>query len=442
MTKKLPRVVIVGRTNVGKSTLFNRLSVSTKGITFDSAGITRDFLKDTVHWNHRVFELIDTGGVSLRKTTDPILHEVRTRALELVEQADIVLFVCDGTVGVVPEDREISQLLHKKDKKILLVINKIDAHATQEYMHEFYKLGHDQVFPISAQHSKGIGDLLDAIIADLPKQSELAEEDEREPRYRVMLLGKPNVGKSSLLNLLLKQNRAIVSDQPGTTREAITEDLVLHKEDIRLTDTPGLRRKRSVTEPIESLMVRSTLRTLERTDIVLLLVDAHAAKLADQELKLAFYAFQEQYKALIILFNKQDLVDEYDKERLAFNLEEYEYLFKKIATLSISCKTEKNIGKVLPLVKKVWERHSQKLPEDELSMLFTDALKNKPLYHKTNLLLLHRVYQVATAPITLLLTVNQPEWFGPSQLSFFENLVRGHYDVQGVPIKFIVRKRR
>jgi GTPase len=440
MSKPVPRVVIVGRMNVGKSTLFNRLSESVKGITLDYQGVTRDFIKDTVAWRGVAFELIDTGGVSLRKTTDPLLHEVREKALKMLETADLLLFVCDGTVGLVPEDREIAQLIKKQKKNALVVVNKHDTLVSKEYQHEFYTLGQEQVFFVSAQHGMGIGELLDAIVAQLPAQASRAE-DASEPRYKVVLLGKPNVGKSSLLNLLLKQDRAIVSDQPGTTREAISETCTFYKEDILLTDTPGVRRQRSVTQTLENLMVKSTFRAVERADIVLLLVDAHEGMIADQELKLAFYAFKSQHKALIILFNKQDLVDEYTKEKMAFDLEQYDFFFKKIVTLSISCKTGKNVGKIIPLVHEVWQRHSQQLSEELLTTLCTQALQKKPLYHKTNPLYVYKVYQVATAPITLLLTVNHPEWFEESQLGFFEAIVRKAYPLQGVPLKFLLRKK-
>jgi len=189
-------------------------------------------------------------------------------------------------------------------------------------------------------------------------------------------------------------------------------------------------------------MVKSSFRALERADVVLLLIDAAQGKLADQELKLAFYAFADQYKALIVLFNKQDITTDASEYQLKFSLDEYPYLLKKIETLNISCKTKKNVGKILPLVKKVWGRYSQTLPEEDVSRLFLDALEGKPLYHKKNPLKLFRVYQVANAPITLLLVVNQPDWFGPSQLAFFEGIARKNFDLKGVPIKFVTRKRK
>ena len=435
---KLPRVVLVGRMNVGKSTLFNRLSNNVKSITLDYEGVTRDFIKDTIFWNDRSFELIDTGGVSLRKTTDPILQEVRARALDQLEKSDVVLFVCDGKSGLVPEDREISKLLHKLGKTVIVVVNKTDTAIAKEHQHEFERLGHKMLVAISAQHGTGISELFTTIIGLISKTTAVEEE---KPLYRVVLLGKPNVGKSSLMNLLLKQERSIVSEVAGTTREAISEKVTFYQEDLQLTDTPGLRRQRSVKEQIETLMVKSSLRALDKADIILLLVDASQGQLADQELKLAFYAFQEHYKALIILFNKQDLVEDYAKETLASEMDQYQFLLKKVEQLSISCKTEKNIGKVFPLVKKVWARYSQEFSPEELTVLFKTELEKRPLFHKTESLAVYRVQQIQAAPITIAMTVNTPEWFGPSQLMFFENVMRATYDLQGVPVKFVLRKR-
>jgi len=436
---KVPQVVIVGRTNVGKSTLFNRLSVRVKSLTLEQEGVTRDFIKDRVCWKDRCFDLIDTGGVSFKKTDDKILEKIRQLAESLIEQADVVLLVCDGTVGILPEDHSFAKMLHKMGKRVIVVVNKVDSKRAKEYLYDFPRLGFDEVVNVSAQHGIAIGDLLDTVVEMLPPKGEGKEEE--KPAYDIVLLGKPNVGKSSLLNQLLKKERAIVTDIPGTTREPISERIAFHKEDITLTDTPGIRRKRKVSEKIETLMVKSALRAVEDTDIVLLLVDASEGAIADQEIKLAFYTFTELYKALVILFNKQDLVDEETQQQLEYSLQPYDHFIKKVAKLDISCKTGKNIGKIIPLVQKVWERYSMKFSDDELDRLFKEALLKKSLYHKTQRLRVNSVKQVKTAPITLLMIVNYPEWFGPSQLAFFENILRKKYDLQGVPVRFIVRAK-
>ena len=439
MSKSLPSVLIIGRTNVGKSTLFNRLSSNVKSMTLDYEGVTRDFIRDTISWKDRTFDLVDTGGISLRKTTDPILEKARQGALDWVKQADIVLFVCDGKVGAVPEDREIGKLLHKMAKTVYLIVNKMDTKASQENLHEFRTLGFDPIIPVSAEHAYGIGDILDRLSTDLPAKS----LGEQQPLgCRVVLLGKPNVGKSSLMNLLVKQERAIVSDIAGTTREALSEKISFYSEDIMLTDTPGIRKKGSVEQGLEEMMVKTSFRALQNAEIVLLLVDASQGKISDQELKLAFYAFTEQHKALAILFNKQDLTTDESKSMLADNMSEYKFILKKIPQLSISCQSGKNVGKVLPLVQELAQRHQQKLSSDEITMLFKKTLEKKPLMHKTMPLMVFSAEQIKTAPMTIRLTVNESEWFEESQLAFFENLLRAHYDLVGVPVVFVIRKRR
>lgn len=437
--KKLPTVVIAGRMNVGKSTLFNRLSSNVKSITLDYAGVTRDVLSDVVNWQGKDFELIDTGGVSLRKTNDQILKQVRERALELIKTADVVLLVCDGSVGLLPEDREISQLLHKFGKKVLLVVNKADTKQATENEHEFVQLGHDEMFKLSALHGRGIAELLETIVGNLPMTTATVEE---EKGCSVTILGKPNVGKSSLMNALANKERSIVADLPGTTRESVTEKVMFYKQDIHITDTPGIRRKRGVTETLETLMVKSSFRAMEKTDLVLLVIDGSEGKISDQELKLAFYAFEKQYKALALLFNKNDLVDEQLQQEMDFSLDEYRHLMRKIPQTTLSCKTGKNVGRVLKLIEKVCKRHAQVFDNDELTLLFKEALIKRPLMRKTNLLRVVKVRQVQSSPITLLMIVNVPDWFGSSQLTFFENIMRKKYDLEGVPVRFVLRKAK
>ena len=434
----LPRVAIVGRTNVGKSTLFNRLSEKVKSLTLDFHGVTRDFIKDTVTWQARSFELIDTGGITLRKSKDPLFEAVRAKALEIIHQSDLILFVVDGTDGLIAQDREIATFCHKLAKPVLLIINKSDSSRSEQYAYEWRQLGFGAEFPISATHGTGIGELLDGILQNLPQYAARVEVE--DVSYKVVLLGKPNVGKSSLLNALLNQERAIVSDIPGTTREAISEPITFYQEDLLVTDTAGIRRKRSVNEPLETLMVKSSFRALEHAHIVMLLVDASQGVLSDQELKLAFYALEE-FKALIILFNKQDLTTPGTQHELANSIDEYQHLLKKVETLSISCKTGKNIGKILPLIKTVWQRYNQLFSDDELTILFKDQLIKRPMFAQEQPLLVYQVKQVRHAPITLLLTVNNPVWFGQSQFSYFENIMRAHYELHGVPIKFALKKR-
>lgn len=434
--KSLYRVVIVGRTNVGKSTLFNRLSTSAKSITYDVSGVTRDFITDEVTWMNRNFELIDTGGISFRKTTDVIAEQVRAKALAMVEQSDVLLMVIDASVPLTPEDLEIAAFIRKQRKPVILVSNKIDARGAKEYEYEAEQLGFKTRIGISAIHGRSIDAVLDAICDALPEKS---AREIKQPLFNVVFLGKPNVGKSTLMNLLLKQERSIVTPQAGTTREPINERVTFYQEDILLTDTPGVRRKRSIEEPLETLMVRSSFKALDRAHIVLLLIDGSQPEISDQEWKLAFYAF-EHHKALIVLYNKQDLATQASKKDLGFSNELYEHFLKKIPQLQISCKTGDNVGKIMPLVNKIWQHYSQTFNNDELNLLFKEALRERPLYHKTQLLKVHNAAQISTAPITIRMIVNEPSWFGDSQLGFFEAMMRKEYDLKGVPVKFIVRK--
>jgi GTPase len=433
-------VVIVGRMNVGKSTLFNRISLRVKSITLDYEGVTRDYIKEEVMWKGIPFDLIDSGGIHLRKSQDELFEKVRKKVLALVEDADVIIFMVDGTVGLIPEDREIATYLHKTGKPVVLAINKIDSKQAQEFRYEFDQLGFDKSVELSAEHGRGVEDLLDDVLSLMPLQ--VSHKEAEEPSFRVMLLGKPNVGKSSLMNALLKEERSLVSAEAGTTREAFSEEIMFYKEAIQITDTPGIRRKRAVSGggELEPLMVQSAFHALKKSHIILLLIDGSSHTMVDQELKLAFYAFTEQYKACILVINKSDLITEQSAKDLERCFEMYQHLMKKISVINISCKTDKNVGKVLPLIQKVWERYSQKLDDTALTKLFKEKLAKKPLYAKTKLLHVYKVKQIRTAPITIELRVNEPLWFGDSQLNFFENLLRSEYDMVGVPVKFTVKK--
>jgi len=434
--KKLNKVVVVGRANVGKSTLFNRLSTNVKSLTMDFAGVTRDFLEDTVTWQGKSFDFVDTGGIQLKKSDDPLTEQVRLRALAMLEQASVVLFVCDGTVGVLPEDRAIARHVHKLGKPTLLLINKVDAKITQEYLADFDRLGFKDKIAVSAQHGTGTGDLLDLILARLPQD---IIEDDLKVELKVVFLGKPNVGKSSLMNLLLKKDRSLVSDIPGTTREAISDKIAFYKENIQVTDTAGVRRKRSVNEGIEEMMVKSSFQAVRDADVVVLLFDSQEGQISHQELRLAHFVF-ETGKALIVVKNKHDLLTDETVAQWKYDEDVYDHLFKKIETLTISCKTEHNVGKLMPLIMKVWERYKLHVSMSAITVFFKSALEKTPLYKNTQKLKVYSVKQIATKPPTFRLNVNEPDWFETSQLGFFENLLRKAYPLEGVPIKFVVRK--
>jgi GTP-binding protein len=436
--KNLSRVTILGRTNVGKSALFNRLSSTVKSLIFDEQGVTRDYVKDEVSWKGKTFELVDSAGLSLRKSSDPLLDKVRLTALNLLNSSQVIIFVVDGKSGILPEDYEISKHIHKSGKKVILAVNKIDTNAAQEQLYEFDKLGYDTIIPISALHGTAIHELLDAIVVALADESGVVET--KKVGLKIVLLGKPNVGKSSLMNMLLKEERSLVTDIPGTTREAISERIQFFKETIEITDTPGIRRKKTIDLELEGMMVKSAFRAVRDADIILLLLDASEGKISDQELKLAYYAFDDQKKGVILLFNKQDITDEEAHKDLDFSLSEHKHLMKKLVSLNISAKTGKNVGSILPTVQKVWDRYTKEFSQEELVVLFKQALIRTPLYRSGSPILFKTVKQIRNAPITIVFFATHPTWFGPSQLAFFENVLRGATDLRGAPIQFIVRK--
>jgi GTPase len=441
MKKNFPIVSVVGRKNVGKSTLFNRLTSETRAIVFDREGVTRDFLAEDITWNRTTFTLVDTGGLSFERHPDPLSKLVYARARECIQESDLIIFVVDASMPLQDEDERIAKELRKTGKHIILILNKSDRRSSQEYGQEIiFRFGFKHHLFFSAAHARGISTLLEKIQELLPektKQLTLEEED----ACKVVLLGKPNVGKSSLLNMLLGKDRAIVSDVPGTTREAIVEKMKWYQGEIQIIDTAGVRRKRSVTEDLEQAMVANTLQVVKDANIVLLLVDAHEAILSDQEIKLAYYVFQNQRKGLIILLNKQDLMTEELKKQLSYDMEQYEQILDKVVLLPISCLTGKNIGRILPTVKEVWDRYSQTFDDEQLFSVLLTALEKKPLFKSQNKLLLYKVKQLQTAPITLLLTVNEPLWFDDSHNNFFENMLRKKFDLRGVPIIFRYAKR-
>jgi len=441
MNKAFPVVSIVGRTNVGKSTLFNRLAEKTKAIVFDREGVTRDFLSDTITWNSISFTLVDTGGVTYDRHADVINKQVQDIARDCIQKSDVILFVIDGSIPLHPIDEQIAREIRKTGTPIVLLLNKIDKNSCSEYKDELEQHFHfNHQIAISASHGKGIAQLLETILSLLPAEKK-QQQQESEALCKVALLGKPNVGKSSLLNALLHHNRAIVSDVPGTTREALIERVRFHQDEIQIADTAGVRRKRSIHDTLEQSMVSSTMYSVKHADIVLLMIDAHEGMLSDQEIKLTYYAFDEHKKGLIILWNKQDLVTDETKKQLEYDKEVHETILDKVASLSISCQSEKNIGKVLPLVKTVWERYSQWLNQEELFSVLMTAMEKKTLHKSENRLILYKLKQINTAPITILLTVNEPKWFNESHTRFFENIIRKHFQLQGVPLVFGYRKK-
>ncbi len=437
ITKKLPTVLLVGRTNVGKSTLFNRLAEEKKSIVFSRSGVTRDALNTTVNWDNKQFSLVDTGGMTFRKNTDEIQRKVQEKVINLMQQGDLLLFICDGKDGLTYEDKEIARIVHRAQKPTLLVINKSDnINRMYENEHEFYQLGFKERLNISSIHGTGIADLLDYVTAQLPEPKTIVEE---KCRYNIVIIGKPNVGKSSLMNILTKQERSIVSDIAGTTREAIAETIKYHGESIKLIDTAGVRRKRRVNDDLEELMVKSSLESIRTTDTVILMIDGSQASISDQELKLLFYAYEEK-KNILVIINKTDIMDEAIRYSIDVNLAEYDFIFRKIPILYTSCMTKKNIGKIFKELDTIHQRAQQPLNSSEVNEHVQEALKRKPLYHNRQPLRLFKIRNVPGKVPSFVLHVNHPEWFDDAALGCIENILRDKYDFKGCPLQLMTRK--
>lgn len=435
-----PKVLIVGRTNVGKSTLFNRLTQRKLSIVFEREGVTRDYIEEVVNWNDKSFLLVDTGGLSFDRNPDEIGKRVQQQVLDLLQTADLLLFVIDGKNGLTEEDIRIANILRKTKKPIFLLANKADnSHALDDNMPEIYALGFSNIIPVSGIHGTGIATLL-GLVANAVSQPE--EIEAVKPVYNVVIIGRPNVGKSSLMNLLIKHERSIVSDVAGTTREAVSE-LTYHCNDlIQLTDTAGVRRSRKIDDDLEELMIKSSLQAIRSADLVLVMIDASEGKIADQELKLLFYAY-EQKKMMIAVFNKTDLLDDYTSHTLKQSLEEYEFILKKMPQVWISCLTHKNVGKIFNEIKGVWERCNQFFDNIELNETIKAELGKIHLYHSEQQLKVNKIKRVEDAGRpTFFLHVNIPRWFGPSELSCIENLLRKNYNLSGCPVEFIVVKKK
>ncbi len=435
--KKLPKVLLVGRTNVGKSTLFNRLTSAKSSIVFDREGVTRDYIEEVMTWKDQTFELIDTGGISPKKVADPLCRQAQEKVHGLLHDAAVLLFVVDGKNGLVEEDRALLSLLYRTKKPIVLLINKADCQsALVETMPDFYSLGCKTILQVSGVHSMGIGTLLDTVV-NLLEANEGHEID--VPAHRVAIIGKPNVGKSSLMNLLADQERSIVSDIAGTTREAVSQNVFYCSDLIKLIDTAGVRKSARINDDLESLMVRSSFAAVNQADTVIVMIDASQGKISDQELKLLFYVYESK-KYMHVVLNKTDLLTEYNKLMLDQSLEEYAFVLSKLPVLNASCLTKKNIGRIFAELQKVWQRGIQEFDETILKEIVKEGLKKKFLYHGGIELKVTSIRALKSNIPTFVLRVNKPEWFGQSEQNCIENILRKEFDLKGCPVHFLLKR--
>lgn len=435
-----PIVAIVGRPNVGKSTLFNVISGKMISIVKDTPGVTRDRIYADVEWLNKSFTLIDTGGIE-PETSDIILSQMREQAQIAIDTADVIVFITDVRQGLVDADSKVADMLRRSKKPVILTVNKVDSF--EKYMadvYEFYNLGIGEPFPISAVSRLGLGELLDEVIKYFPETDENEEEDERT---KVAIVGKPNVGKSSIINKLLGENRVIVSDIAGTTRDAIDTDIIWQDKEYVFIDTAGLRRKSKIKEELERYSIIRTVSAVERADVVILIIDATEG-VTEQDAKIAGIA-HERGKGVIIATNKWDLIEKNDKTI-------YEYTGRIREVLSympyaelifISASTGQRLNKLFELIDVVVQNQSLRIATGVLNEIMTEAVAlQQPPSDKGKRLKLYYITQVSIKPPTFVIFVNDKELMHFSYTRYIENKIREAFGFKGTSLKFIIRERK
>ena len=434
-----PIVAIVGRPNVGKSTLFNQIGKKRVSIVEDFPGVTRDRIYLDAEWLNKEFTMIDTGGIEL-ETTDHILTSMRHQANLAIEEADVVVFVVDGKTGMTNADLEVAHILRNSRKPVILAVNKIDSPNRELDVYEFYNLGLGEPVPISASNALNLGDLLDMVVAAFPED---AVEHKESDEISIAVIGRPNVGKSSLVNALIGQDRVIVSDVPGTTRDAIDTHFV--KDDVKfiLIDTAGMRRKSKIELPVERYSVMRSLRAVDRSDVVLMVINAEEG-ITEQDKKIAGYA-HEAGKGVIIVVNKWDLIEKDDKTSLRFteDLRDELGFLQYAPVLYTSALTKQRVHRVTDLVKYVAEQQSMRIQTSVLNQVIIDATAiNPPPSHKGKRLKILFTTQADIKPPTFIVFVNEPEIMHFSYVRFLENKLRESFGFEGTPLKLVIRGRK
>lgn len=435
-----PIVAIVGRPNVGKSTLFNALAGENISIVKDTPGVTRDRIYADVSWLNYNFTLIDTGGIE-PESSDVILSQMREQALIAMDTADVIIFLTDVRQGLVDADAKVADMLRRSNKPVILAVNKVDRFEKQMLdVYEFYNLGIGEPVPISAEGKQGLGDLLDRVASYFKEWNTGGEEDEIP---RIAIVGKPNVGKSSIINKLLGQNRVIVSDVAGTTRDAIDTTVRWNGKDYIFIDTAGLRRKSKIKEELERYSIIRTVTAVERADVVIVVIDALEG-VTEQDAKIAGIA-HERGKGIIIVVNKWDAIEKTDKTI-------YEYTNKIKMTLSfipyaefifISAATGQRINKLYEIIDMVRENQTLRIATGVLNEIMTEAVAlQQPPSDKGKRLKLYYITQVSVKPPTFVIFVNDKELMHFSYTRYLENRIRDAFGFRGTSLKFLVRERK
>ena len=436
-----PIVAIVGRPNVGKSTLFNIFANSRISIVEDTPGVTRDRLYAEGDWLDNQFMMVDTGGIEIMNS-DAIAVSIRQQAEIAIKEADVILFVCDARSGIVQEDADVARILRKSGKPIVLAVNKADSPKQELNVYEFYNLGLGEPFPISAANHLGIGDLLDAVVAKIP-QNKAGVFDNDEDQIKVALIGRPNVGKSSIFNSLVGQERSIVSDVAGTTRDAIDTPVVRNGQKYLFIDTAGMRRKGKIDEPIEKYSIIRSLRAVDRSDVVLMVIDA-VDGVTEQDKKIAGYA-HEAGKGIVIVVNKWDAYEKDENSTLRYTETlRKELIFMQYApVVYVSALTKQRIHRLPEVINYVAEQNAMRVATSVLNQVIADAVAiNPPPTEKGQRLKILYATQVKIKPPTFVIFVNEPEIMHFSYQRYLENKLREAFGFEGTPLSMIIRGKK
>ncbi|MGF1505049.1 MAG: ribosome biogenesis GTPase Der [Chloroflexi bacterium] len=451
---ELPMVALVGRPNVGKSTLFNRIVGERVAVTHDLAGTTRDRQHAEAEWQGLAFTLVDTGGIEpahrvTRGAEEPLaedsrdfIREIREQAEAAIAEADVIVFVVDVTTGITAADDEVARLLRRSNRPVIVAANKSDNQKLRENMYEFYNLGMGDVFAVSSIHGYGTGDMLDAVVDALPDR--VPDTDEDDLSVKITILGRPNVGKSSLLNRLLGEERVIVSPVAGTTRDSIDTQIIYHGEPVTLIDTAGIRRRGKIEPGVEKWSVLRSLRAIKRADVCLLLIDA-ADGPTTQDAHIAGFILDE-LKSVIVVVNKWDLVP----DKTALTIVEYEaavrdalHFLPYVPVTFVSALTGQRVSKLMPLVMQIYQERFARIPTAELNKLIRDALlRQAPPSRQGRRLKIRYTSQVAVDPPKFLFHINDRRLLHFSYQRYIENTIRAHYPFTGTPIHLSWRESR
>lgn len=434
-----PMVAIVGRPNVGKSTLFNRIAEKRVSIVDDTPGVTRDRIYADAEWTGHEFALIDTGGIDFNEQ-DEILTAVRNQAKLAMEESDVILFVVDGKAGITDLDQHIVTMLRTAKKPVVLAVNKVDNLKGVTDSYEFYGLGLGEPIAVSAVNALNLGDLLDAIVKELPEDNEVVDEPDT---IRVAVVGRPNVGKSSLVNALLGEERLVVSNVPGTTRDAVDTYFKQDGVTFIFVDTAGMRRRGKIDAALERYSVIRSLRAIDRADVVLMLIDA-VEGVSEQDKKIAGYV-HESGRASVLVVNKWDLLPKDGKTSLRYT----ETLRKELGFMQyspvvfLSALTKQRVNRIPEVVKYVAEQHAMRVSTSLLNQVVRDALGiNPPPSDRGRKLKIYYVTQASVRPPTIIFFVNDADLMHFSYLRFLENKLREAFGFEGTPLKLVVRPRQ